>query len=146
MYDVIYEKCFNADRTANDYGTTLDKFMASSMFIPTEWNKGTMCKFEPNPEYPLQEVIKVAGIERWVSENAGTQRQMWEKNELDWFVLGANDLEQYEQDPRTISFYREAATSLIFNTENPDKPILKNKNFRLAVRYAFDRSEERRVG
>jgi oligopeptide transport system substrate-binding protein len=65
---------------------------------------------------------------------------MFIKGEIDNVSLDAAGREQYGDDPRVVTVTSNYTRVIDINTGNTEKPILKNKNFRLALYYATDRA------
>ncbi|MBF4694435.1 peptide ABC transporter substrate-binding protein [Fusibacter ferrireducens] len=139
VYDKLYEECMNAEGTETLYGTDKDKFMSSGKFVLENWIPDALVVYKKNPNYFEKDSIKLAGIETKVVENAGTKMQLFENGEIDYLGLSTEDYLKHDQDPRVLSEPGNAITYISINTVNPDKPILANKNFRMAMTYAVDR-------
>lgn len=139
VYDKIFEETLSDDGTETLYGTSPDKMGYSGPYILKEWIPGAVVKVEKNPNYVFENDIKLAGIETIIVENSSTQMQLFEQGKIDFVQLTGENLSKYEQDPRVLQQNNKRVTSLTFNTNNPEKPILANINFRNAMYYGVDR-------
>ena len=141
FYQPLFEKCLSADGTTTTYGSAADKYFSCGPFKLVNWQFGAAYEYERNEHFARADLVKLDGIKYVVVENAGTALQMFEKGEMDKVTLDTAGREKYGDDPRVM--YTTAATTyhIEFNTNNPNKPILKNENFRKAFYAAINREE-----
>lgn len=139
VYEKLFEAGMDASRRTTQYGTSAEKYMASGPFKLKSWSSGADIVLERNPSYLHAEIIKLDGMKFRVVADASTRLQLFEKGELDYVPLTVNTLEKYEDDPRLVSYDYPNIRCIEINRTNPDKPILHNKNFLLALYYAMDR-------
>ncbi len=136
----LYESCMNADRTSNDYGTTLEKTAFCGMFIITDWVKGAEATFVKNENYVHAERIKLDGMYVREVADESTRLELFEKGECDYIALGTNGLEQYGEDPRIAEYNTMTIRDLQFNYSNPEKPYLADPDFRKFIYWGVDRN------
>lgn len=139
VHDGTYEKCMNEDKTENLYGTSAENYMSCGKFILESWVRDAEFVYKKNPDYVYADSIKVDGKTTKVVSDAGTRMQLFEKGELDYISLSAQDKKKYEQDPRTLLSPANSVVHVCINTVNPQQPILANINFRKALYYGTDR-------
>ena len=102
VYEPLYEDHMNAERTATQYGTSVDKLMSSGPFKMVEWTPGRERVFEKNPHYVHADMVRLDGVVLHVVENPSTQLQMFENGELDQCAIPPTDFERYIDDPRYL--------------------------------------------
>ena len=139
VYEKLYEAGMDASRRTTQYGTSLEKYMPSGPFKLKSWASGADIVLERNPNYLRTGIIKLDGMKWRVVADAGARLQLFEKGELDYVPLSANTLAKYEDDPRLVTYDTPNIRCIEINRTNPDKPILRNKNFLAALYYAMDR-------
>ncbi len=140
VYEALYEEHMNADRTATRYGTSKETLMASGAFKLTEWVIGAERVMEKNPYYTHADKVKLDKVYHYVIENAGTRLQMFESGQLDLVSVPTADIPKYVDDPRLVMSSTRPIPAIELNPDHPDKPILKNNNFRKAIYYGVDRA------
>lgn len=138
VYEPLYEDHMNAERTATQYGTSVDKLMSSGPFKMVEWTPGRERVFEKNPHYVHADMVRLDGVVLHVVENPSTQLQMFENGELDQCAIPPTDFERYIDDPRYLPVASRYVRILEVNGKHPEKP-LGNINLRRALYYAIDR-------
>lgn len=139
VYEKLYEAGMDASRRTTQYGTAADRHMASGPFMVKSWASGSDIVLVRNPMYLRPELTKLDGMKWRVVADAGTRLQLFEKGELDYVPLAVSTLAKYEDDPRLITYDTTNIRCIEINRTNPDKPILRNKNFQKALYYAMDR-------
>lgn len=139
VYEELYEKLMNEDRTETSYGADIDSFMSSGPFILDKWLKDSEKVLKKNPYYVNKDLIWLAEMNVKVVPDAGTRMQLFENGEIDYVGLSAEDFEKFEEDPRVLYSLNNGIRYISINSINPDQPILSNKNFRKAFFYAVDR-------
>ena len=136
----VYEKCFNEDKTENNYGTTLENTPSSGAYILKEWIRDQNMIFERNSHNKL-------GLENYtpdvitmrVSEDATTTLSLFENGDTDYVSVSGENFVKYEEDPRLVYSESAGTTNLNININSATNPILGNLDFRKAFFYALDR-------
>lgn len=123
VHDGTYEKCMNADRTENLYGTSVENYMSCGKFILDKWVRDAEFVYKRNPDYVYADMINIDGRITKVVSDAGTRMQLFEKNELDYISLSSQDKKKYEQDPRTLFSPANSVVHICINTVNPNSPF-----------------------
>ncbi len=139
VYEPMYEAGMNEKRSGTNYGTSLENYMCSGMFVITEWTKGSKAVLEKNDNYIFADDIKVDGVTRRVVVDEATRLELFESGESDYVNLGTNGLAKYGEDERTVSYDQKTIRMLEVNLANPEKEILQDATFRKALYYAIDR-------
>lgn len=139
VYEPMYEELMNADRTATQYGTDVDKLVCSGPFVYGTWSRDAEITFTKNANYIYKDMIYLAGVEMKIVADAGTQLQMFENGELDYVTLSSDAYTDYEEDPRVLYSPSITVKYITINQTNPDQPILGNLNFRKALFLSVDR-------
>ena len=142
VYKPLYEAGMNADRTATNYGTSIDTYMSAGPYKLVEWIPDAQFTFERNENYIYADEIKIEGIVKKVVPEKGTQLQMFLNGELDYVLLSYNDWEQFEDDPRVYEYNSNTSTWIMVNVGNTENDsLLGDLNFREAMFYGIDREE-----
>lgn len=139
VYEPVYEACMNQDRTANSYGTALDKFMGCGPFTLTHWVKSSARTFVRNENFINADMVKIDGIACRVVTDEATRLQLFESGESDYVELGAGGIEKYAENPRTRTYDQKTIRTIEVNRSNPDKAYLSDPLFRKALYHAIDR-------
>lgn len=145
VYEKYYEAGMDASRRTTQYGTKIDKYMASGPFRIKSWSSGADIVLEKNPRYINADSIRLDGMKFRVVADAGTRLQLFEKGELDYAPLTLSTIAKYEDDPRLVSYDSPNIRCIEINRTNPEKPILRNRNFLRALYYAMDRKAMARL-
>ena len=141
VYEPLYEAGKNAARTSTLYGTSLEYFMGNGPFMLTSWTPGSERIFVRNENYLFAHEIKLDGIYGRVAADEITRIELFQNNQSDYIELGVSGRLRFEEDPRLISFNRQAIRTIEFNRDNPEKPILADPTFRRALYFATDRAQ-----
>jgi len=139
VYERLYESGMDAGRRTTQYGTSAERFMPSGPFLVKSWASGSDIVLERNTNYLRPRMIKMDGMRWRVVADAGARLQLFERGELDYVPLSGSTLARYEDDPRLVAYDTPNIRCIEINRTNPDKPILRNKNFLRALYYAMDR-------
>ena len=140
VYKPLYEAGMNADRTATNYGTSIDTYMSAGPYKLVEWIPDAQFTFERNENYIYADEIKIEGIVKKVVPEKGTQLQMFLNGELDYVLLSYNDWEQFEDDPRVYEYNSNTSTWIMCNVGNTENDgLIGDLNYREAMFYGIDR-------
>lgn len=138
--EAMFESCFNADRSENSYGTTLDKFVAAGAYKPVKLIDGQYMEYEKRTgKSPFADTVFVPDrITVAVVADANTRIQMYENGEID--TCTAN-LPAYAEDPNAYYSYTPDNYGLFINSMSETQPILKDPNMRYALYWGLDREK-----
>ena len=141
LYQPLWEECLSEDKASTTYGSSPDKLMTCGPYNLTNWVVGNVREFEKNENYIHADLVKIDKQIQLVVGDINTRVQMFEAGETLYTDMGVDALEQYGDDPRVIAYYGRNPFQLEFNTDNTEKPILRNENFRKALYYSINRTE-----
>lgn len=135
----LYESCFNADRTENNYGTSLETTASSGPYKLTEWVRDQNMVYEKNENYPLANMYTPDKIEVRVSEEATTNLTLFENGDTDYVTVSGANYDKYAEDPRMVFSESTSVWYMFINQTSETNPILGNLDFRNSLFYAMDR-------
>ena len=135
----LYESCFNADRTENNYGTSLETTASSGPYSLTEWIRDQNMVYTKNENYPLAHLYTPDRIEVRVSEDSNTNLTLFENGDTDYVAVPGASYEKYEEDPRIMFSQSNSVWYMFINQTSETNPILDNLDFRNSLFYAMDR-------
>ena len=141
VHPEIYEKCFNADRTENNYGTSLETTPSSGAYVLTNWVREQEKQFEKNENDPLAHLFTPDKVYTRVVEDKTTAVQLFSANEIDYVSLDTESYKKFEEDPRLVFSENARISNLLINMESEVNPILKDVNFRNALFYGMNRKQ-----
>jgi oligopeptide transport system substrate-binding protein len=122
------------------YATDADKAVYNGPFILKEWRHEETKILEKNPGYWNADAIKLDRAEIMVIPDTATALNLFESGEFDVVDVPSNLFKQYQDQGTAKLIFNGALDWMKFNLrDNPAKPWLANKNFRLAVAWAIDR-------
>lgn len=121
-----------------DFASTADKNIYSGPFVLKE-AKNQKWIFEPNENYWDRDSVKLDRAELNYIQNTDTALAMYESGELDYVELPSAAVPNYEGKDEI--FRNGAVDFYIFNCDEASGSPTANKNFRLALNYAFNRNE-----
>ncbi len=138
VHEEMFESCFNADRTENDYGTTPEKFVASGAYRVVKLIEDQYMEYEkwiggsPFAEgfWQPDRIIVYSVAE------PSTRVQMYENGEVDF--VGAS-YPQYAEHPDANYSYTPDSYGLFLNARCKTNPVLTDVNFRYAIFWGLDR-------
>lgn len=136
VHKEMYESCFNADRTENSYGTTIDKFVASGDYRIVSWIDGSYMEYEKRGDTPLADDYNAERVTVKAIADANTRIQMFEAGEID---LVEADAKKFDDYPVLYSAYANFVDGIFINIESATQPILADVNFRYAIYWGLDR-------
>lgn len=122
------------------YATEASRAAYNGPFILSEWRHENTKIFTKNPSYWNKDAVKLEKVEYMVIPDTATALNMFESGEFDIVDIPSNLFKKYQDEGRAKLFYNGALDWMKVNvTQNPKKPWLANKNFRLAIGWALDR-------
>ena len=135
----LYESCFNADRTENSYGTSLETTTSSGPYVLTEWVRDQSKVYAKNENAALAELYTVDEIQERVVEDESTKLTLFENGDIDYVEVTGANYDKYAEDPR-LKFARTPGVQTMFiNMESETNPILGDLNFRNALFWGLNR-------
>ncbi len=140
IYEEIYEAGMSEDGTETDYGTTIDKFVASGKYRITEWVKDQSQVMEKIEDAPQADLFKVEKISQRVITEASTRIQLFENDEIDTTSV-TTEYERFKEDPRVVYAKAAMVWGAYVNSESETNPILKDQDFRQALFFGVDRDK-----
>ena len=139
VYEPLYEKGMNANKSSTTYATSMDMFMASGPYRLDFWEVDSERVYMKNDYWPLADLIKIEKITYSIVPDTGAMMQLFESGELDLMDLDAVTFVRYAEDPRLHTYPSAQVGYFNINMANPNNPLLSNVNFRRAISYAIDR-------
>lgn len=125
------------EKFGKDHSADADKAVYSGPFVMEEWKHGDEILLAKNENYWDADNIKLDQIVIKTVTDAKTAVAMWEQGELDITEVPMEMTEQYADQSEFV--FTGANDYLALNMA-ADRP-LANKNLRLAMNYAMNRSE-----
>jgi oligopeptide transport system substrate-binding protein len=127
------------EKYGNEFAATADKNVYSGPFVLTS-TENNLYVFEKNPEFWDASNIKLDRVELSYIEKPDTQLAMYENGELDFCKVPSESVEAYK-DNADANHYLNGNVDYCYINPNSDNPVWANKNFRLALNYAINRTE-----
>lgn len=121
-----------------EFAADADKNVYSGPFV-VKSAKNQKWVFEPNENYWDRDSIKLDRVELSYVQNIDTRLAMYEAGELDYVELPSAAVPTYEGKDNV--FRNGNVDYYYLNCDETKDSPLKNKNFRLALNYAFNRNE-----
>ena len=141
VHPEMYEASFNADRTENSYGTSVETTPSSGAYVLTNWVREQEKQFEKNENDPLANLFTPDKIYIRVVQDKTTAVQLFSANEIDYVSLDTESYKKFEEDPRLVYSENASISNLLINMESEVNPILKDINFRNALFYGMNRDQ-----
>lgn len=118
-----------------------ENYVSNGPFVMTEWSHKDKIVLEKNDNYYDKDKVKLEKIEMYMINDANTELQMYNNNELDWAGMPTGNLPTdvipQLRDSGKLNVQAIAGTYWYkFNTE---KPPFNNVNIRKAFAYAINR-------
>lgn len=134
----LYESCLSADGTECSYGSSLDKFMASALYEPSDLIQGQYLELtrRTDGKAPLEDVFTPDKVEYYAIADTNTAVQMFEKGELDAVIANQTAYDEY---PNAHYVYTADNFGIFINSETPTCEALKDVNLRYALYWGLDR-------
>ena len=124
-----------------DFAADAEKNVYSGPYILTS-AKNQKWIFEPNENYWDKENIHLDRVELSYVQNTETALAMYESGDLDYAKVPSAAVEKYEGKDQT---YRDGSVDYYSFNCNGENAAMKNKNFRLALNYAFNRNANNKL-
>ena len=120
-----------------DFAGSADKNVYSGPFVMTS-SEDNLWVFEKNENYWDVDSINLDRCELNYVENTDTQLSMYESGDLDWVQVPSAYVPDYEDQ---ATEFMNGNVDFCYINHKSDNPVFGNKNFRLALNYALDRTE-----
>ena len=127
------------EQYGDEFAATADKNVYSGPFVLTS-TENNLYVFEKNPEFWDADNIKLDKVELNYIEKADTALGLYESGELDYVRLDNAVVENYKDNP-DYGIYLNGNVDYCYINPNSDNKVWGNKNFRLALNYALNRTE-----
>lgn len=125
-----------AEAYGEQYGSDVDKIVASGPFKLTEWTHKNSMVLEKNENYWDAENVKLERIDVTITSDTNTQLGMFQNGELSLLKLNTDLVPTYESWKNYTTDDRLMVTFIEFNPRNE---FLANKNIREALSIAYNR-------
>ena len=139
VHEETYEAGMNDSRTATVYGTDVDNYMGCGPYILESWNYESDRNYTKNEDHWLSDYYNYDKVVVRIIPEENARVQMFENGELDYISLSTANVDNYRDDPRTVTSLGLATTHIDINSINTENPILQSLNFRKALYWAMDR-------
>ena len=139
VHPEMYEACLSEDGTSTTYGSSLDTFVASALYYPSDLIQGQYLELTRRTDEGGQmqaDIFTPDRVEYQCVTDANTQVQMFEQGLIDAVV--ANQA-QYDEYPGARYQMRADNMGFYINGEKPSNDILKDVNMRYALYWGIDR-------
>lgn len=138
VHPKMYESCLNADGTECSYGTSLDKFVASGTYYPSNLIEGQYLELTKRTDgkAPMSDIYTPDRVEYTSVTDSNTRIQLFEQGKLDY--ISANQ-EAYAEYPGAHYHYNDDVMGIYLNGISPKEAALKDKNLRYAIYWGLDR-------
>lgn len=127
------------EKYGNEFAATADKNVYSGPFVLTS-TENNVYVLEKNPEFWDADNIKLDKVEINYIEKPDTALAMYENGELDFVRLDNAVVENYK-DNEDYGIYLNGNVDYCYINPDSDNKVFGNKNFRLALNYALNRTE-----
>ena len=128
------------EKFGDKFGSSSETMVYNGPFVLKNWTGSTAeWSYEKNPDYWDKDNVHVDKVNIQVVKEDATAVNLFELGKLDWLQLRGEYSKQYAKNPCFVSVPQKASMYLTMN--QTDKSLLKNKNLRLAIAYAFDRKQ-----
>lgn len=124
-----------------DFAADAEKNVYSGPYILTSAENQKWI-FEPNEEYWDRENIKLDRVELSYVQKPDTALAMYESGDLDYSIVPSAAVAKYEGKDEVVR--NGNVDYYYFNCDGANE-AMKNKNFRLALNYAFDRNSNNKL-
>ncbi len=139
VHPEMYESCLSEDGTSCTYGSSLETFVASALYYPSDLIQGQYLELTRRTDEGGQmqaDIFTPDKVEYQCVTDANTQVQMFEQGLIDAVV--ANQA-QYDEYPGARIQLRADNMGFYINGESPSNDILKDVNMRYALYWGIDR-------
>lgn len=136
-----YEACLSEDGMSCTYGTSLDTFVASGLYEPTDLIEGQYFEISRRTDTDKlvnADIFTPDKVTYTAVADANAQVQLFEQGKIDAVV--ANQA-QYDEYPGAKYQLRADNMGYYINGETPSHPILTDPNMRYALYWGTNRQE-----
>ena len=139
VHPEMFESCMSEDGTSCTYGSSLDTFVASALYYPSDLIQGQYFEITRRTDEGGQlqaDIFTPDKVTYQAVTDANTQVQLFEQGKIDAVV--ANQA-QYDEYPGARYQMRADNMGFYINGESPSNDILKDVNMRYALYWGIDR-------
>lgn len=129
------------EKYGKDFAADAEKNVYSGPYILTSAENQKWI-FEPNEEYWDKENIHLDRVELSYVQNTDTSLAMYESGDLDYTKVPSAAVPKYEGKDNV---YRDGSVDYYYFNCDGENAAMKNKNFRLALNYAFNRNANNKL-
>lgn len=129
------------EKYGKDFAADAEKNVYSGPYILTSAENQKWI-FEPNEEYWDKENIHLDRVELSYVQNTDTSLAMYESGDLDYTKVPSAAVPKYEGKDNV---YRDGSVDYYYFNCDGESAAMKNKNFRLALNYAFNRNANNKL-
>lgn len=129
------------EKYGKDFAADAEKNVYSGPYILTSAENQKWI-FEPNEEYWDKENIHLDRVELSYVQNTDTSLAMYESGDLDYTKVPSAAVPKYEGKDNV---YRDGTVDYYYFNCDGESAAMKNKNFRLALNYAFNRNANNKL-
>lgn len=129
------------EKYGKDFAADAEKNVYSGPYILTSAENQKWI-FEPNEEYWDRENIHLDRVELSYVQNTDTSLAMYESGDLDYTKVPSAAVPKYEGKDNV---YRDGSVDYYYFNCDGESAAMKNKNFRLALNYAFNRNANNKL-
>lgn len=130
------------EKYGKDFAAAPDKMVYNGPFTLSNWVREKEVDIVKNPKYWNAKNIKLDEVDILQVDNRQTRVNMYENGDVDMLDINGATYEQYVKDGKEkVMYFSDGGVGyLTFNAKSKN-PITRNKNFRKAIAYGFDRAE-----
>lgn len=136
-----YEACMSEDGMSCTYGSSLDTFVASGLYYPSDLIEGQYFEYTRRTDTDKlvnSDIFTPDKVTYTAVSDSNAQVQLFEQGKIDAVV--ANQA-QYDEYPGAKYQLRADNMGYYINGETPSHPILTDPNMRYALYWATDRQQ-----
>ncbi len=129
------------EKYGTDYASDFDKMVYNGPFTLKEWKHEESMTMVKNPDYWDKDNVKLEEIDQLIIPDRDTQLSMFESGSVDFVQIPSTVVPKYKDEGKCTLYMDGSDDWIQINVSDTNKPWLGNKNFRLALNYAIDRTD-----